>query len=76
VFACVLFVGVTWAAVPPKFHVQAVGPFEDTSVNETANGAQPERGVALIAATGTCAWLLKTTASNKKINKLSFLNNG
>jgi len=57
VFACVLLVGVTWATVPPKFHVQAFGAFDDTSVNETARGAQPERGVAVMPATGTCAWL-------------------
>jgi len=60
----------------PKFHVQAFGELVDKSLNETANGAQPKRGVALMPATGACAWLLIINASNKKIKRFSFLNNG
>jgi len=60
----------------PKFYVQAFGELVDKSLNETANGAQPKSGVALMPATGACAWLLKITASSKKVKKLSFLNNG
>ena len=76
VLAKVLVPGLTCGGTPPKFQNQLVGPFEETSVNETASGAQPERGVAVMPATGTCAKLLKTTASSKKISKFSFLNNG
>lgn len=42
VVGAVLPVGLTCAAVPPKFQFQAFGPFEEASLNETASGAQPE----------------------------------
>ena len=55
-FAKVLVLpGAIWAGVAPKFQVQAFGPFDELSVKETASGAHPERGVALMPATGACA---------------------
>ena len=76
-FAKVLvLLGAIWAGVAPKFQDQAFGALDELSVKETAKGAQPNLGVAIIPATGTCAKPLKTTASSKKISKFSFLNNG
>ncbi len=71
-----VLLGAICAGVAPKFQDQTFGPFDELSEKDTASGAQPNFGVAVIPATGTCAELLKTTASSKKISKFSFLNNG
>jgi len=54
-----VFCWILAAGVPVgKVQLQDVGEFVAAPVNETASGAHPERGVAVILATGTCAYPL------------------
>ena len=55
VFGLFGFPPVTAGGTPPKFQLHVLGEFVAEPFNETASGAQPERGVALIETTGTCA---------------------
>ena len=58
----------------PKFQAHEVAPVPP-SANETARGAQPDTGVALILATGSWAMAALPTMSRHRI-RISFLFNG
>jgi hypothetical protein len=75
-FFVVLVAWLTFGGTAPKFQLQEVGVLVEASLNETANGGHPDRGVATIDATGTCEYPVYTAASSRKDKRRSFLING